>query len=125
MLNDFFDSVFKALNEEDESLIINANEDTKDKIYDDIFKKTLFFTNNYRISDMNLNIEKSDFEYEDKIYKGNVVVKVNYDIYKKLLPFIKESHEEMFLVNLQYENDTWIACGIQRFNLYEEDDESL
>ncbi|CUO93280.1 TcaA 3rd/4th domain-containing protein [Clostridium disporicum] len=125
LLNDFFDSVFNALNEEDESLIINANEDTKDKIYDDIFKKTLFFTNNYRISDMNLNIEKSDFEYEDEIYKGNVVVKVNYDIYKKLLPFIKESHEEMFLVNLQYENDTWIACGIQRFNLYEEDNESL
>ena len=56
LLNDFFDSVFNALNEEDESLIINANEDTKDKIYDDIFKKTLFFTNNYRISDMNLNI---------------------------------------------------------------------
>ena len=119
-LNTFFNSVFEALNENDSTLIQNADEDTKDKIYDDIFKKYLFFANNYKISDMNLNIEKSDFEYEDEIYKANVVVKINYDIYKKILPFIKENREEMFLVNLKYENNSWISVGIQKFNMYEE-----
>ena len=104
----------------DKTVIQNADEDTKDKIYDDIFKKYLFFANNYKISDMNLNIEKSDFEYEDEIYKANVVVKINYDIYKKILPFIKENREEMFLVNLKYENNSWISVGIQKFNMYEE-----
>ncbi len=119
-LNTFFNSVFNALNEEDKSLIENADEATKNKIYDDIFKKTLFFTNNYEISDMNLNIEKSEFKYEDETYKGNVVVKINYDIYKKILPFVKESREEMFLVSLIYENGNWVANSIQRFNMYEE-----
>lgn len=119
-LNTFFNSVFEALNENDSTLIQNADEDTKDKIYDDIFKKYLFFANNYKISDMNLNIEKSDFEYKDETYKANVVVKINYDIYKKILPFIKENREEMFLVNLKYENNSWISVGIQKFNMYEE-----
>lgn len=119
-LNTFFNSVFDALNGEDKTLIQNADESTKNKIYDDIFKKTLFFTNNYEISDMNLNIEKSEFRYEDSIYKGNVVVRINYDIYKKILPFIKESREETFLVNLIYDNGKWLANGIQRFNMYDE-----
>lgn len=119
-LNSFFNSVFAALNQEDKSLIKNADESTKNKIYEDIFKKTLFFTNNYEISDMNLNIEKSEFKNVNEIYKGNVVVKINYDIYKKILPFIKESREEMFLVNLVYDNGTWISTDIQRFNIYDE-----
>ena len=119
-LNSFFNSVFAALNQEDKSLIKNADESTKNKIYEGIFKKTLFFTNNYEISDMNLNIEKSEFKNVNEIYKGNVVVKINYDIYKKILPFIKESREEMFLVNLVYDNGTWISTDIQRFNIYDE-----
>lgn len=118
-LNTFFNSVFYALNEEDKSLIENADESTKDKIYDDIFKKTLVFTNNYKISDMNLNIEKSEFNYGDETYEGNVVVKINYDIYKKVLPFIKEKHNEMFLVGLIYENGNWLAKDIQRVNIYD------
>lgn len=119
-LNTFFNSVFDALNDEDKTLIQNADESTKNKIYDDIFKKTLFFTNNYEISDMNLNIEKSEFKYEDDIYKGNVVVKINYEIYKKILPFVKESREETFLVSLIYDNGKWVSNSIQRFNLYNE-----
>ncbi|SCJ71972.1 Predicted membrane protein [uncultured Clostridium sp.] len=119
-LNTFFNSVFDALNGEDKTLIQNADESTKNKIYDDIFKKTLFFTNNYEISDMSLNIEKSEFKYEDFIYKGNVVVKINYDIYKKILPFVKESRDETFLVGLVYDNGKWISNSIQRFNIYDE-----
>ena len=117
-LNIFFNSVFDALNQEDKSLIQNSDENTKDKIYDDIFKKSLFFTNNYKISDMKLNIENSEFKYENEDYKGNIVVKINYDIYKKLLPFVKESREEMFLVGLQYKEGSWVANSIQRFNVY-------
>ena len=120
ILNQFFSSVFEALNENDKSLIINADENTKDKIYDDIFKKTLFFSNNYKIDDLSLKIENSEFEYESGTYKGNMVVKINYDISKKILPFIKESHEELFLIGLEYEDNTWIAKSVQRFNMYSE-----
>ena len=119
-LNTFFNSVFDALNGGDKTLIQNADESTRNKIYDDIFKKTLFFTNNYEISDMSLNIEKSEFKYEDFIYKGNVVVKINYDIYKKILPFVKESREETFLVGLIYDDGKWVSNSIQRFNMYDE-----
>lgn len=119
-LNTFFNSVFDALNGGDKTLIQNADESTRNKIYDDIFKKTLFFTNNYEISDMNLNIEKSEFKYEDSIYKGNVVVKINYDIYKKILPFVKERREETFLVGLIYDDGKWVSNSIQRFNMYDE-----
>lgn len=117
-LNILFNSVFDALNQEDKSLIQNSDENTKYKIYDDIFKKSLFFTNNYKISDMKLNIENSEFKYENESYNGNIVVKINYDIYKKLLPFVKESREGMFLVGLQYKENSWIATSIQRFNVY-------
>ena len=49
-----------------------------------------------------------------------MVVKINYDISKKILPFIKESHEELFLIGLEYEDNTWIAKSVQRFNMYSE-----
>ena len=69
---------------------------------------------------MNLNIEKSEFKYEDSIYKGNIVVKINYDIYKKILPFVKESRDETFLVGLIYDDGKWVSNSIQRFNMYDE-----
>ena len=48
------------------------------------------------------------------------MVKINYDIYKKILPFVKESRDETFLVGLIYDDGKWVSNSIQRFNMYDE-----
>lgn len=113
----FYTSVFEALNNKNSDLILYANDDTKEKIYNEIEKKAIFLTNNYEISDLITEIESSEFTYTEGAYKANVVIKVNYSIYKKLLPFVKEDHEGMFLTNMKYVGNQWIVEDIQKFNL--------
>lgn len=115
VLNGFFNSVFEALNKKDKELIELATSNVKNKIYDDILKKSFIFSDGYTISDLRLNIENSEFIYNNGNYKGNLVVNVNYDIYKKLLPFLNENNESMFLVTIEYENDGWNVVDIQKF----------
>ena len=71
----------------------------------------------YEITDLNVEIEKSDFKYEDNIYKVSLVTKIDYSVYKKLLPFVKNSNENSFILNLEYENEDFIIKGIQKIDI--------
>ena len=82
-INGFYESVFEGLNKRNKENIINCTDSVRDSVYNYINEKTLLFSNNYEIADMNVEIEKSDFKYEDSVYKASVVTKVNYNIYKK------------------------------------------
>ncbi|MGF0108040.1 TcaA 3rd/4th domain-containing protein [Clostridium sp. SGI.024] len=115
--NDFYTSVFEALNNSDYSLIANAEDDAKSKIYDSIKKESLFLKNNYEITDLKTELKSSEFYYENGIYKGNVVIKLNYNIKKKLVPFWKNNVEEMFLTNIEYKNNNWIINDVQKFSI--------
>lgn len=114
---EFYDSVFNALNKSDYNLIENSRENTKSKIYDSIKRESLFLKNNYEIKDLQVEMKSSEFYYEDEKYKGNIVINLNYNISKKLLPFIDKKVEEMFLTNVEYENNEWIITDVQKFNL--------
>lgn len=115
--NSFYTSVFNALNDSDYSLVENSRDDAKSKIYDSIKRESLFLKNNYELNDLNTEIKSSEFYYEDGIYKGNIVIKLNYNISKKILPFIDNNVEEMFLTQIEFENNQWIIVDVQKFTL--------
>lgn len=115
----FYSSLFEALNNKDKTMIENCSEEGKDKIYQYINKKTLFFSNNYEISDLKLSIENSEFTYENGIYKGTIVTKINYKISKKLFSLISEQNEATFLLNMQYEDNNWIVTSGEKITVEE------
>ena len=116
-LNKFYISLFEALNKKDYSLIVNVDENVKEEIYNSIYEKTTFFSNNYTISDLQLRIENSEFKYIDNEYKANILVDLNYKIAKKILPFIKNDKDGEFLVSLIYKDGNWVVDNSQKIEL--------
>ena len=116
-LNDFYSSVFEALNKNDYTLIKNSEDDTKSRIYNDIKKESLFLKNNYDLTDLNIEVKSSEFYYENETYKGNIITRLNYNVSKKLLPFIDRDIEETFLTSIEYIDNTWKIISIQKINL--------
>lgn len=116
-VNEFYFSSFEALNSKDKSLILCATEKVKEMVYNYINEKAFLLSNNYEITDLSVEIEKSDFKYEDNIYKASLVTRIDYSVYKKLLPFVKNSNESSFILNLEYENEDFIIKGIQKIDI--------
>lgn len=115
--NIFYSSVFDALNSSDSSLILNSKEDTRSKIYDSIIRESLFLKNNYELNDLETELKSSEFYYENETYKGNVVINLNYNIKKKIFPFLNKKVEEMFLTHIEYEDNNWIINDVQKFSI--------
>lgn len=113
-INGFYESVFEGLNKRNKENIINCTDSVRDSVYNYINEKTLLFSNNYEIADMNVEIEKSDFKYEDSVYRASVVTKVNYNIYKKILPFFKTYNESSFILGLEYIDNNFRITEIQK-----------
>ncbi|MFL7795890.1 hypothetical protein OIM93_03100 [Clostridium chauvoei] len=113
----FYRSVFTALNSRDKSLIRLTDEDTRNRIYEDIEQKTLLLKNNYEISELETNIQSSEFKYEDNTYKANIVVKVNYNVYKQFFSISKKKNENMFLTTMKYVGNEWLIESVQKFTL--------
>ena len=117
IVNEFYSSSFEALNNRDKELIINSTATVKDTVYNYINEKAFLFSNNYEITDLQVEIEKSDFKYEDEKYKASLVTKINYNVYKKILPFIKTPNESSFILNLEYDHGIFIINGIQKVDI--------
>ena len=116
-INGFYESVFEGLNKRNKENIINCTDSVRDSVYNYINEKTLLFSNNYEIADMNVEIEKSDFKYEDSVYKASVVTKINYNIYKKILPFFKTYNESSFILGLEYIDNNFRITEIQKVEI--------
>ena len=116
-INGFYESVFEGLNKRNKENIINCTDSVRDSVYNYINEKTLLFSNNYEIADMKVEIEKSDFKYEDSVYKASVVTKINYNIYKKILPFFKTYNESSFILGLEYIDNNFRITEIQKVEI--------
>lgn len=116
-INGLYESVFEGLNKRNKENIINCTDSVRDSVYNYINEKTLLFSNNYEIADMNVEIEKSDFKYEDSVYKASVVTKINYNIYKKILPFFKTYNESSFILGLEYIDNNFRITEIQKVEI--------
>lgn len=113
VINNFYDSTFKALNNKDETLILNSTEEVKSKVYNYIQEKSLLFKNNFAISNLQVIIEKSDFNFEESIYQGNILTSIEYSVFKTLIPFATKKYEQIFLIQIEYEKKGWIVKNIQ------------
>ena len=116
-VNDFYSSSFQALNNKDKNIISRATEEVKELVYNYINEKTFLLSNNYEITDLAVEIEKSDFKYEDNIYKASLVTRIDYSVYKKILPFVKNFNQSSFILNLEYEDEEFIIKGIQKVDI--------
>lgn len=116
-LRGFYNSLFDALNNKDISLMENVEENSREEIFNSIYEKTMIFSNNYTIDDLELKIANSEFKYENERYVANILVDINYSVAKKILPFIKEEKEERFLIVLIYDEGKWLVESSQRIEL--------
>ena len=57
-ISKFYNSVFEALNKKNKDEILNCTEEVKDTIYSYINEKSILFSNNYEINNINVEIEK-------------------------------------------------------------------
>ncbi|WP_297994454.1 TcaA 3rd/4th domain-containing protein [uncultured Clostridium sp.] len=116
-VDSFYSSVFNALNNKDKNLISGSIELVKEVVYNYMNEKAFLFSNSYEISDLAVEIEKSDFKYEEGIYKASLLTKVEYSVYKKIFPFAKNYNEASFIINLEYEDNKFIVNGIQKIEI--------
>ncbi len=116
-VDSFYSSVFNALNNKDKNLISGSIELVKEVVYNYMNEKAFLFSNSYEISDLAVEIEKSDFIYEEGIYKASLLTKVEYSVYKKIFPFAKNYNEASFIINLEYEDNKFIVNGIQKIEI--------
>lgn len=116
-LRGFYNSLFDALNNKDILLMENVEENSREEIFNSIYEKTMIFSNNYTIDDLELKIANSEFKYENERYVANILVDINYSVAKKILPFIKEEKEERFLIVLIYDEGKWLVESSQRIEL--------
>lgn len=116
-LRGFYNSLFDALNNKDSSLIKNVEENSREEIFNSFYEKTIIFSNNYTIADLELKIANSEFKYENERYVANILVDINYIVAKKILPFMKEEKEERFLLALIYNEGKWLVKSSQRIEL--------
>lgn len=117
--NEFYVSVFEALNNESKELIKEANEDLKNKIYSILKEKYFILKNNYKINNVSVNLKQSEFKYENGVYIGNLVVDINYSVIKEVFGIqLKESkYNKNFLTSIKYNGTNWIVTNVQNFNL--------
>ncbi|NLK95006.1 MAG: hypothetical protein GX275_07425 [Clostridiales bacterium] len=116
-VENFYSSVFEALNQENKELITDATKETKDKIYGILEKNYFILKNKYSIDEIIIENEKNEFSYEDGIYRANIVVNLKYDISKKFLGINRTINQKDFFTKLIYKDSNWIVEDVENFNL--------
>ncbi|MGL5634769.1 MAG: TcaA 3rd/4th domain-containing protein [Sarcina sp.] len=115
----FYSSVFDAINTDNKDKIVNATDEAKNKIYEDIKKNSFILKNIYKLNSSSIDFEKSSVEFLNGSYQANVVANIDYNVKKELLglAFKTQDYSEQFSAKLVYENGEWEIYDIQNFNL--------
>lgn len=116
-IQDFYKSVFKALNSEHKDEIKCSTDSVKQKIFDILSTKYFILKNKYDIKNMNIDKDKSVISYDGEDYKGIIVVTINYDVSKRFFGINKSENTKNFFTRIIYENDTWIINDVDNFEL--------
>lgn len=116
---EFYRSIFMALNNEDKSYISNAEEAAKNKVYSILEEKYIFLKNKYSIDKIKIIDDKSEYTYEDNMYKANIIVEVDYSTEKSIFGFNKNESSKKFFTKFVYneESKEWIASDVENFSL--------
>lgn len=117
LINEFYDSVFKALNDGDKNLIKRSNDETKDKIYESIKSNYFILKNKYGNIKIDTDFENTQYYYEDGVYKATVVVGVDYTVSKKILGINKKEYSKSFFTNIIFFNNEWMVEDVNNFSI--------
>lgn len=117
--NQFYRSVFDALNNEKKDYIINARDDVKSKIYSILEERYFLLKNEYIIDSINIVEDKSEYIYNEGEYNANILVQVDYSVEKSLFNLDKNKNSKKFFTKLVYdeESDEWIVTEVENFGL--------
>lgn len=117
--DEFYRSVFTALNNERKEDIINAKEDVKSKIYSILEERYFLLKNKYIIDSINIMEDKSEYVYINGEYSANILVEINYSTEKSLFSIDKNRNSKKFFTKLVYdeESDEWIVTEVENFSL--------
>lgn len=115
---EFYDSLFKALNNGDKSLVNNSTDQVEDKIFGLVEKKYKYFKNNYVVDALEFSMESSEFKY-DTTFEANIIVNLNYSICKNMLgiKFTETKESKKIMTKLAYMDNRWIIKDVENFNL--------
>ena len=98
VVDEFYRSVFLALNKEDKSVIKGGTENAINKIYDVLEKKYFILKNKYNIKDIRIVEDKNQYRYENGVYSATIVVSVDYTVSKSFLGLNKGKVINCFLL---------------------------
>lgn len=113
----FYKSIFEALNSNDKKKIKLGSEEAKEKIYSILQKKYIFLENKYTINSIEVNEDKSLYEFKDNKYKATIVVNVDYKVQKKLFSINPSSNSKIFFTKMVFEDDIWKIEDVSNFEL--------
>ncbi|MGL5151482.1 MAG: TcaA 3rd/4th domain-containing protein [Clostridium sp.] len=117
VVEEFYQSVFLSLNEEEKSLIKNSSEDATNKIYNILKKNYFILKNKYDFVKLDIKQENSVYTYEDNKYKATIVAEVDYTVSKELFGLGKEEKNKKFFTKLVYEKNKWVIDNVENFSL--------
>lgn len=117
VVDEFYRSVFLALNNEDKSVIKGGTENAINKIYDVLEKKYFILKNKYNINDIRIVEDKNQYRYENGVYSATIVVSVDYTVSKSFLGLNKEESNKLFFTKMLYNGKEWKAEDVENFSL--------
>ncbi|MDQ0148529.1 hypothetical protein ACFO6R_01730 [Eubacterium multiforme] len=116
-IDKFYKSVFEALNDEDKNVITMATDEAKNKIYSVLEKNYFILKNKYDMVSLNIDKDKSKFEYKNGEYIGTIVCNVQYNTSKIFLGLGKQENTKKFLTRVVYKNGEWVINNVENFSL--------
>ena len=115
-VEEFYASVFSALNKEDMNEIKNVPENIKFSIYSDLTKKYFILKNVYEIKNISCKTENDSFKFDGNSYTGKVRVDIQYSTAKRILgvPVALEGQKASFLTDCLYKESEWEITWINK-----------
>lgn len=119
VMENFYSSVFSALNKANKDEIKGTTEEIKNKIYNILNEKYFILKNIYKLESVDVDLNKSNIKFENGQYTGNIVTSVNYLIKKDIfgIPLQSKSVNQNFFTEVVYKNGGWIISNIENFSL--------
>lgn len=119
LMEDFYNSVFSALNKENKDEIKGTTEEVKNKIYQILNEKYFILKNIYKLEAVDVDLNKSKITFENGQYVGNIVTSVDYLIKKDMfgIPLQSRSVNQSFFIEVIYKNGGWVISNVENFAL--------
>lgn len=117
LVSEFYESVFKALNEKEKDLINKSTEEVKNKVYGILEESYIILKRNYKIISINISDENKEYIYENGEYTAILSVDISYEVSKTFLNLSPNENNKSFSTQITYIDGKWLVNDIENFSL--------